>query len=113
MCLSHRMTGSDPDTILKFLILIESIASFSTAITAVGLAAILSGSDISYSLSVTVFLIVAVSFFAHGRMLEGRSDAQRIEWIRLAALCLIAVLAPSAWHEWQIIFFCFIASLRC
>ena len=73
-------------------------------ITAVGLAAVLSGSDISYSLSVTVFLIIAVSFFAHGRMLEGRSDAQRIEWIRLAALCLIAVLAPSAWHEWQIIF---------
>lgn len=66
-------------------------------LTAFGLAAVLSNDALPYSLAVTLFALVAFSFYCHGRMLEGREHAARLEALRLASLSGLALLAPLIW----------------
>ena len=66
-------------------------------LTAFGLAAVLSNDALPYSLALTLFGLVAFSFYCHGRMLEGREHAARLEALRLASLSGLALLAPLIW----------------
>ncbi len=66
-------------------------------LTAFGLAAVLSNDALPYSLAVSLFALFAFSFYCHGRMLEGREHAARLEALRLASLSGLALLAPLIW----------------
>jgi len=66
-------------------------------LTAFGLAAVLSNDALPYSLAVTLFALVAFSLYCHGRMLEGREHAARLEALRLTSLSGLALLAPLIW----------------
>lgn len=66
-------------------------------LTAFGLAAVLSNDALPYSLALTLFGLVAFSFYCHGRMLEGREHAARLEALRLTSLSGLALLAPLIW----------------
>ena len=67
--------------------------------TAAGLAAVLMVNSLPYALGLTVFVAVALSFYAQGRMLEGRPDAMKVESYRLGAVALAAAAAPMLWPE--------------
>jgi len=72
-------------------------------ITVAGLAAVLAGDMLSALMALTAFVVVAVTLFSHGRLLEGRDDAMKIELGRLGFLLVLAVVQPQAWPalpEW-------------
>jgi len=73
-------------------------------ITGAGLAAVLARGTLVDSLAVTVFVVVAISFFVQGRMLEGRQDGQKMEWLRLTGLFILACFGPLVWTDWQALF---------
>jgi sterol desaturase/sphingolipid hydroxylase (fatty acid hydroxylase superfamily) len=66
-------------------------------VTGAGLAVVTIERDLPRSLGLTAFAMILASLFVHGRMLEASQHAERLEWMRIGLLGILAIVGPVLW----------------